>query len=140
MRLLEFLELIQRCINVNAAGSNSLTLLVNGRGGGILDDGGFFRRLPRARRFPKAKDHGETGLQPFYVLGFKSFVSFPLLWVNDVSIRRQLMSRKRAESELGSSSFMYFVATAHIENPIPWAHFKSELQVGYLISDWGSFL
>ena len=65
MRLLEFLELIQRCINVNAASLNSLTLLVNGCGGGILDDGGFFRRPLRARRFPKAEDHVETGLLPF---------------------------------------------------------------------------
>jgi hypothetical protein len=57
MRLLELLELVQRCVNIDPGGTNGLALLVNGRGGGVLDDGGFFRRLPRARSFPQAEDH-----------------------------------------------------------------------------------
>ena len=71
MRLLELLELVERCININAAGLHGLAFLV------VLDDGGIFGRLPRARRFPKAKDHGEDGLLP-YVLDLKTFLSVPL--------------------------------------------------------------
>jgi hypothetical protein len=70
MRLLELLELIQRCINIDAAALNGLPLLVNGRGAGIFDDCGFFRRLSRARRFPKAEDHGEASLLLYsYIYG-----------------------------------------------------------------------
>lgn len=112
MRLLELLELIQRCINIDAAALNGLPLLVNGRGAGIFDDGGFFRRPLRPRRFPKAKDHGEAGLllYPCIYMGFKSFVSFPL---TEGCLNTETSNDQKPNWTWDLVRFMYFVATAY---------------------------
>jgi hypothetical protein len=42
MGLLELLQLVQRCINVDAAGHDGLTLLVDIVGASRVGDGGLF--------------------------------------------------------------------------------------------------